>query len=218
MPKMLLVLLFAARVVDAGTSGPPCPTMSPSQNVSFSYTGSVSGCWPPAPTCIAGEDIQFRTSTLGYNFACAPHQIHLDFGDGAVTDTADPSAVQTHTYLSPATYTVTVTIANPNQVVTMSRDITVIDPNAPPFTAEGWFDFGVRVPRGYRFVIGSALGFGDWIWDFGDGTIVRGAERQQNHIYTRGGTFSVRLSSELPGKTYSLEVQVPVDRRRSVRH
>jgi len=209
---MLLVLLFAARVVNAG-SPPPCPPMTTS-NVFFTYVGSVSGCTPIAPACVAGEDLQFHVGTLGYNFACAPHTFQWDFGDGAIASTQNP----VHGYLSPASYTVTMIVANPSNTVTLIRNITVVDPNAPPFVAEGLFDFGVRVPRGYQFLIGSAIGFGNWIWDFGDGTVVRGADRQQTHVYTRGGTFTVRLSSEGSANTYSLGVQVPVDRRRSVRH
>jgi len=214
MRTLLFALLFVASM--AGATSAPCPTMSPA-NMTIVFAGAQSGCMTVSPQqCFVSEPVSFHISTFGYNFACEPHLFEWSFGDGT---TGVQGQDQTHTYLVPGMFPVSVSIVNSQQQLTLTRNVNVWSVSeGPPLAVEGLFDFGRRVPRGYRFLVGNASGFGNWIWDFGDGTIERGPERQRSHVYLHGGTFIVSLSSELASPIYTVMVEVPVDRRRSVRH
>ncbi|PYQ31652.1 MAG: hypothetical protein DMF56_00665 [Acidobacteria bacterium] len=211
MRKLLLAFLFAAGVAHADL---PCPLLTPA-NAFILYAGSSSHCLITSQEpCTQGELIQFDLATFGYNFACFTHAFRWNFGDSTEVVLTRAS---THVYTSPGMYAVTVTINSPMQQLTLTQNVFISDPQ-PSFEGEELFSDRGRVPRGYRFIVGSAVGKGDWLWDFGDGTTARGPETEQTHIYKTGGKFLVTLTSTQAPNSYALEVSVPVDRRRSARH
>ena len=214
MRKLLLALLFAARVAQAMNSS-ACPTMTP-YNVFIMYNGSSSNCLVATTPCMAGELIQFGVGAFGYDFSCSAHTFSWDFGDNTTATTRYP----THVYVAAGLYAVRVTITSGIQQQTLTLNVFVrfIDP-PPPLSYQDLFDEnGVRVPRGYRFIAYVILQGGDWLWDFGDGTTVRGAQFQQTHVYQSGGRFVVTLTSALNSNRYMVVVNAPIDRRRSARH
>jgi len=208
------MLFVWARAAAAGP-GLPCPQMHPS-NVFMQFLGSRFSCSVTSPICSPGDPIQFGIGALGYNFGCSAHAFLWNFGDGTIAQTQSPA----HVYVMPGVYTVSVTIANAQQQLTLTRSLTLmwIDDPPPPIEVHGLYDLGRAVPRGYVFVIGGAFGAGDWVWDFGDGTTTRGPDRVQSHVYARGGKFIVTLTSQGGSNTYAIAVNVPVERRRSARH
>jgi hypothetical protein len=211
MRKLLFAFLFAAGIARADIN---CPMMTPG-NVFIIYTGSSSHClFTSEEPCTLGEPIQFDVATFGYSFLCYPLVYHWDFGD--LTDVG-LTRFPTHVYTSPGMYAVTVTISSPTQQLTLTQNVFIADPR-PSFEREELSSERGRVLRGYRFIIGSAVGKGDWLWDFGDGTTARGPETEQAHVYKTGGKFLVTLTSASAPNSYALEVNVPVDRRRSARH
>ncbi len=202
------LLVFAGGVARAGSFG-ACGPMTPS-NVFFVFHGASTSCSPLSSPCNAGEMIEFHVSTNGYNFDCAPHTFQWDFGDGTTATTRET----VHAYSFPGVYFVSVTITAPSSQVGLTRELTVasIDPPPPPLTA-------TRIsPRGFRFTLSPALPVGEWTWDFGDGTIEHGPEPERTHVYPRGGTFTVRVTSNVHPASYTITVTVPVERLRSVRH
>jgi hypothetical protein len=216
MRTLLLMLLLAAPIAHAGESVPACPPMTPF-NVFINYAGSSSACVPGfSSPCALGETIQFQVGGFGYSFACSNHTFQWDFGDGTFSITALP----THVYVVPGVYQVKVTITNSQQQLPLTHNVivsTIGDP-PPPFVRQELYDERGRIKRGYIFTIEGATGEGDWIWDFGDGTTVRGPQRMQAHVYKSGGTFTVKLSSASSANTYSMQFSIPIDRRRSARH
>ncbi|MGD9345867.1 MAG: PKD domain-containing protein [Candidatus Aminicenantes bacterium] len=106
-----------------------------------------------------------------------PDPVTWNFGDGTVVvDDANIS----HTYFSEGTYLVTATFGGETDSVqiTITEERTIVyNPRSPKpgqtitFTARNFLSNSVR-------------------WDFGDGTVVT-AGRQQTHVYSTGGTFSV---------------------------
>lgn len=211
MRKLLIALLLAAPVAHADVN--PCPYLTPN-NAFVIYHGTSGNCLVASPEpCMPGELIQFGVGTFGYDFSCYVHAFQWDFGDGsAVSQTKD----STHVYLVPGVYQVKLTIATEHQLLTLTQNVFVapIGDAVPPLERLELSG----VPRGYRFIIGSAFGKGEWLWDFGDGTTVRGVEREQTHVYKTGGKYLVTLTSTQAPNSYAMEVNVPLDRRRSARH
>ena len=186
-------------------------------NVFIAYTGSVSNCVVNSPLpCTLGEAIQFSVAGFGYDFSCSTHTFQWNFGDGIISNARSP----THVYVSSGVYLMTVTITSAQQRLLLTQNIVVtpIGDLPSPFSRHELFDERGRIQRGYIFTIEGAAGAGDWIWNFGDGTAVRGPQRVQNHIYKSGGTFTVTLSSASSTNIYSMQFEVPIDRRRSARH
>ena len=212
MKKLLIALLLAAPVAHATS---PCPTMT-RYNVFIVYNASASNCVVNSQLpCTLGEAIQFSVAAFGYDFSCSAHTFLWEFGDGATSSVRTP----THAFTGPGMYAVKVTVATGSQQLTLTQNVFVgfIDP-PPPFEVHPLADELGRVKRGYIFTIGGATGEGDWIWNFGDGTVVHSPQRVQTHIYKTGGTFRVTLSSASAPGIYTIDVNVPIDRRRSARH
>lgn len=210
MRRLVLVLLLIAAVPVAAVT--PCPTLHPNINVFIGWQGETSGCsLSNATPCIPYEVISFYAGTFGYSFDCAVHSFQWSFGEG----TTATSRVVQHVYAGSGVYNVRLTITNHQGSMTLQNDLRVAYIDEPwPFFAER-----LRNSRVYRFTIAAAAGEGDWVWDFGDGTVVTGPERERTHGYKTGGNFEIRLTSVgRPDLVYHSAVSVPYPRRRSSRH
>jgi hypothetical protein len=106
MLRLLIGMAFLSAVRATCAELPPHPCsgaiISPSQ-LTLMYS-APSGCTSGTPdrrSCVAGETIQFGVTTT---YAC-PVAFMWDFGDGTppITD----ASLVTHKYLTPGTYTVT---------------------------------------------------------------------------------------------------------------
>ncbi|MEO7922091.1 MAG: PKD domain-containing protein [Chitinophagaceae bacterium] len=142
------------------------------------FTGSpVSGC---SPLIVNFQDLSTGNPTAWL----------WDFGNSNTSTLRNPTA----TYFTPGTYTVSLTVTNPNgsNTLTRSQYITVYESPTVAFTADitnGCF------PLRVQFTDMSTAGIGNtnvsWQWDFGNGTL--SSQQNPQVIYTSAGTFTVTL-------------------------
>jgi gliding motility-associated-like protein len=120
-----------------------------------------------------------------------------NFGDGT---TSTQSGTVSHTYASPGSYTVTLTVTDAagcasNSGGTATGTVTVNGPQAS-FYSTG----GNVLPVGSTAVFANssnvygAAGVTLWSWNFGDGTT--STEFSPAHVYAEAGTYIVTLSSQ----------------------
>jgi len=116
---------------------------------------------------------------------------HWDFGDGATNDSRD---YITHTYDTPGTYSVELTVAGPSgsDAITKTTYITVGDA-PPPLLAEFSVDYREGlIPLETGFEDRSSGDIVSWSWDFGDGQV--SVEQNPFHTYTIEGNYTVSLT------------------------
>ena len=128
-----------------------------------------------------GQATQFNnTSLLG-------NQYLWDFGDGNNSNAQNP----THTYNTPNTYNVTLTVTSANGCVnTVNQNITVY-PN--PIANFSFLNECLDTPM--QFTDQSTIPQGNivlWVWDFGDNT--SSTQQSPQHQYTNAGTYNVTLT------------------------
>lgn len=115
-----------------------------------------------------------------------------DFGDG-MTDTRQQP---THTYTTPGTYPVTLTVGSPTGQATISQPdyITVYGPVEASFTTSPPTG---PAPLAVTFTNTSYGTYTTTAWDFGDGTT--SPEANPQHTYTNPGSYLVTLTVTGPG-------------------
>lgn len=190
-----------------GTSSAPNPTYI--YNDPGTYTVSLSTTGPggadvesktdlivvtaPAPTPDFSADVFSGAAPLEVNFTDLTtgfvESWSWDFGDSVGTSTdQDP----TYTYLSPGTFSVTLTATGPggSNPITKTDYITVT--STPP-TANFMADStGGSAPFTVNFTDLSTGTVTDYDWDFGDLNTSMAANPQ--HTYTSAGTYTVELT------------------------
>ncbi|MFH1701609.1 MAG: PKD domain-containing protein [Candidatus Zixiibacteriota bacterium] len=128
-----------------------------------------------ANTSIAFTDLSTRADTWSWNF-----------GDGMTSSAQNPI----HTYSSPGTYTVALTVTNDcgSRAETKTEFITVSPDPIADFESE------IRnVCAGAEvYFIDMSQHATNWLWNFGDGTT--STDQQPSHSYTVGGAFTVSLT------------------------
>ncbi|MES9991383.1 MAG: PKD domain-containing protein [Candidatus Thiodiazotropha sp.] len=151
----------------------------PVANANGPYTGDV------------GETIQFS----GNGSADADGSIvsyDWTFGDG----TSGVGLSPTHTYTSPGTYNVTLTVTDNNNAVDSDDTSVSIEPGNQPPTANPSGPYAANVGEELLFDgTASSDADGDIIsyeWDFGDGTTATGAT--PSHTYLAAGSYNVTLT------------------------
>jgi PKD repeat protein len=115
-----------------------------------------------------------------------------EFGDGATSTAQDPP----HEYVTPGTYTVTLTVERPEGADTETKAdyITVIGPG-PTADFTGSPASGV-VPLAVTFEDLSNGTVTSWLWEFGDGAT--STAQDPTHVYLTPGTYTVTLTVEGP--------------------
>ena len=111
-----------------------------------------------------------------------------DFGDGTTSTEQNP----THTYSTPGTYTVILTVTGPGGdkskiqtnyiTVNYPAPIAGFDTNTTKGTA----------PLNVKFTDKSTGNVTSWKWNFGDGTT--STEQNPTHKYIKAGTYTVKLT------------------------
>ncbi len=116
-----------------------------------------------------------------------------DFGDGSTSKEQHPE----HVYDKVDTFTVSLTVAGPAGINTITKTDLITTVIAPPVTD---FEFtpamGV-VPLTVQFTDLSTGNIKSWNWDFGDGT--QSTNQNPSHIYTKSDSFDVSLTVIGPG-------------------
>ena len=110
-----------------------------------------------------------------------------DFGDSATSHEQHPA----HTYTSPDTFTVSLTVTGPGGVDMETKNAYIRVMELPPVadfiadTTQGLIPFKVH------FSDQSTGHVKIWYWDFGDGQI--SIDRNPTHVYQKADTFTVTL-------------------------
>ncbi|WP_301664451.1 PKD domain-containing protein [Methanoculleus frigidifontis] len=131
-------------------------------------------------------DVQFTDESTG-----DPTSWTWDFGDGGTSTDQNPS----HTYATPGTYTVSLTVANADGSTDTATEKDYITVNEPPASVEAAFSAvptSGTAPLAVQFTDESTGDPASWAWDFGDG----GTSTDQNpeHTYATPGTYTVSLT------------------------
>lgn len=220
-PSSSIVLSASVKVGSTTICQPP---MTANTNVFITYANTDSSCSETGGTCKTGQVLTFRASSFGYDFACANHNFSWSFGDGG---TGSGQQV-THTFSGANTYTVSLTIANPGQSVTMTKpvavtdDVKVIPISSVDFSITPYILSGIVIKNAYVFHPTSvpAGGVTQWGWDFGDGKTETSAG-DITHAYPDTTNYRITLTVKAPAGTAATAIHplanVPA-RRRSAPH
>ncbi|MDB5195638.1 MAG: hypothetical protein JWP88_8 [Flaviaesturariibacter sp.] len=150
-----------------------------SQTPSANFTSDItSGCAPIV--------VNFQDQSIG-----SPTGWQWDFGNGSTSTRQNPST----TYITPGTYTVTLTVTNANgsHTTTKTNYITVYNEPVAAFITDKRSGCS---PAVIKFTDQSTTPQGTvinaWKWDFGDGN----SSTQQNpqHVYRTVGSYTVTLT------------------------
>jgi PKD repeat protein len=202
----------------AVTSPPACGQMIPNQNVFFVFNGVDSGCSSfNDGLCKFGETISFGAQSFGYSFACATHTFQWNFGDGSTATSQNVN----HRFATTGTYSVSLTISNASQQVTMVSPVKVdgiIDDFLVwDFTSRSLVFNGTVVEHGFLFnAMSIPATVSTWQWNFGDGTMTTGGA-QQTHIYADGKALHT-VTLTVPGNSGSVSHIVGTTKRRAANH
>ncbi len=110
------------------------------------------------------------------------------FGDGNTSTDRNP----VHTYVTPGTYTVNLTVTNTAGSSSATKTVTVTEPSGPAPVAGFTADVtSGNVPLAVRFT-DTSTGADSWSWSFGDGAT--STEQNPVHTYTQVGRFTVTLT------------------------
>ncbi|MFK7920581.1 MAG: PKD domain-containing protein [Bacteroidia bacterium] len=140
-----------------------------------------------SPTINLQPSIPCENSPITFSTNAGNNATHdWDFGDGGIASSAQP----THTYSSPGSYTVSVSVIDPNGCMTDSMiNISVGQLPMPAFSTVD--TFSCSLPFTVNFTDNSQNTVA-WLWDFGDGNT--STQANPSHIYTVEGLFDVSLT------------------------
>ncbi len=122
------------------------------------------------------------------------------FGDGTTSTEANP----THTYTTPGTYTVSLTVVSGLLIDTETKtDLIEIAPAplVPSFSATPTSGDNPLIVAFADTSTGAVVT--EWAWDFGDGSFPfpsTSAEPAPSHTYTAPGTYTVSLTASVGGQ------------------
>lgn len=170
----------------------------------FEASETTVGVGEPV-TLTAGQSYSLLGSITAYEWS---------FGDGSTTGRLTTTS-RTHTYTSPGTYTVELTVRDGNgNTDTATTTVTVEDKPPQAVFAPSTFDAqtGEAVSFDARGSTDAEGPINSYRWTFGDGASATGAT--QTHTYASGGSYTVRLTvTDDRGNTAvrekSIDVTVP---------
>ncbi|UAY51015.1 PKD domain-containing protein [Ferruginibacter albus] len=136
----------------------------------------------------------------------------FDFGDGTIVSTA--ARTLSHTYVTPGTYSVKLTITDINSCkdsITKVNYITIVGPTAK-FTAMPMAGCkGVKINFTDNSLTDGNHLINKWQWNYGDGIIDSISTPPFNHIYNTTGSFPVNLKiKDSNGCTDSISSATPI--------
>jgi len=115
-----------------------------------------------------------------------------NFGDGGVSTLQNPE----YTYLTPGTYTVTLTITGPGGTDTQEMENLISVQFPAPVADFSGDPTGGTAPLDVSFV-NLSLNGSEYLWNFGDGEF--SDEMNPDHEFTLPGTYTVSLTVTGPG-------------------
>ncbi len=143
------------------------------------------------PPC-TNQTYSFTNTSVATRGSFNPNTFIWDFGDNTPLDTASQSPPVQHTYASPGTYIVKLTI-NDSAFCNSPGDTVKTIRLSPQVKAQ--FETPARgcVPYNAIFT-NNSLGGLSFVWDFGDGSPVS-TEDNPTHLYNNVGTYVVTLKA-----------------------
>jgi len=155
--------------------------------------------------------VRFDPTTSTHNTGSIS-SVSWNFGDGSTAFSAGSPALISHTYASPGTYTVTLTLVDSlGNLATVSHSITAAGSPTASFTGPTSGLAGTAATfdgSASRDPAGLILGYS---WSFGDGT-TSASGPTTSHIYTAPGTYTVRLTvTDSSGLQSTTSHQITVD-------
>jgi len=157
----------------------------------FSISGSV---------CV-GQALELENATVPFCEQCG---WNWDMGNGVTTQLTEPqyafeSNYPVFSYDLPGAYTMTLTVANVNTVVSTSQLITVLSAPSP--------DFDIRRSGPMVTVEAVTKDATNWLWNFGDGKTASGTSIA-THVYTdTTQSYVIQLVVEGKNGCSSVETQ-----------
>ena len=200
------IFTITLTVSNAGGTSVVTHTVTVSDPAPAPPVASFNFSPPSGPTPLA---VTFTDTSTG-----TPTSWAWDFGDGTVSTVQNPPV---HTYTSPGTKNVTLTVTN-NSMVSDSITHQVSANTVCPSPTSS---FTVSPMTGVKNVTQfdttnnstnmSTPGCNNiWSWNFGDGTGISSAQSPANHIYTRKGTYTIELTASNLGGTMTSSRTVTV--------
>jgi PKD repeat protein len=207
--------LTVGSVIQQPPPPPPPPppggcALQTADSAYVGYVGSQSACSAAGGNnCKTSERIDFGAYTTSYNFDCSTASYAWNFGD----NTSSSERFAQHTYATPGTYHVSVTITNSAGSGTYSATVPVGGTGVPVTCgtlSDQTLSFsynGSGCSNGSGDCnSGSAVGFAaagiggydlscgahTYDWDFGDSS-AHGNGTNPTHTYANAGTYSVKM-------------------------
>ncbi|WP_424358642.1 PKD domain-containing protein [Methanocella sp. MCL-LM] len=136
---------------------------------------------------LAPLNVQFTDASTGYASSW-----QWNFGDGSPNSTSQSPL---HQYVSPGTYTVTLTAINANGSSTLERPVyvNVIAPTLPVADFSADKTSGLA-PLDVQFTDASTGYASSWQWNFGDGS-PNSTSQNPEHTFSAPGTYTVTLTA-----------------------
>ncbi len=155
----------------------------------------VAGFSSPITSGTAPLVVSFTNSSSG-----SISTYSWNFGDGSTSGLQNPS----HTYASPGTYTVSLTVGGSGGTNTLTRTgyIVVAAPSANVAANFSSTRQAGPAPLSVGFTDGSTGTISGYRWDFGDGS--SSTLKNPSHTYTSPGVYSVTLTVTGSGGTKSV--------------
>ena len=183
---------------DTSTAVSPSHTFSGSGQYTVTVTaGSIAGCTATESIDITVYPLPIADAGVDSLAGCAPFSVifpnasvmgdhfHWDFGDGDTSNQAMPE----HTYLSPGTFSVTLTAVSAFGCVDVEYNAVTV--TVYPEPEAGFFPdpYITPITESTIHFIDQSEGGTSWSWAFGDGTV--STEQYPFHNFQDTGTYLV---------------------------
>jgi PKD repeat protein len=178
-------------------------TVTDTQNVASTATGTVTAVRPPTPKLTVtppsgGVPLSINadgsTSSPGTNPIAT---YGFSFGDGTIPPPPSATAAQAHTYSSVGTYTLTLTVTDTSGVsATTSATVTVVNPPTAVLTASPNSAVAPVAVTADATGSSDSVGISSYTFDFGDGSSVVGPQTasKATHTYTTAGNYTLTVT------------------------
>ena len=161
----------------------------PAGNKTYTFNFDVTDYLPVADFSVSTQNTNQGNSINFIDLSTSnPTAWNWDFGDGNTSTVQNP----THSYLTPGTYTVTLSIENKYGSDTIIKQNFITINSSEPVA-----DFSANtttIDQGDEIIFTdqSTNTPTSWVWDFGDGDT--STVQHPSHTYLTAGTYSVKLT------------------------
>ena len=165
-----------------------CAPMTPDL-IGLVYYNGLHNCTPIADSCDVNDAMVFRAAGR-FDPACGPFTFQWKFSDGSVY----AGAQAFKTFYEPGVHSVELIITSPSQTFRQTRIIAI---GTKPFSLFAAPQNATAPTSVFRFeaVPGAKADFGQWFWNFGDGTTLVTNEPGTTHTFAKSGSYVVTVGA-----------------------